>query len=66
MEGEHQYKCLTCGVAFTDLEQLREHYKTDWHRYNLKRKVAAMPPVTLETFRDKMSKHQEKIMASKN
>ncbi|KAK1786711.1 hypothetical protein P4O66_017094 [Electrophorus voltai] len=28
----------------------RAHYKTDWHRYNLKRKVAAMPPVTAESF----------------
>jgi hypothetical protein len=26
----------------------REHYKTDWHRYNLKRKVVDLPPVTAE------------------
>jgi pre-60S factor REI1 len=28
----------------------REHFKTDWHRYNLKRKVAELPPVTSEEF----------------
>ena len=34
---------LTCatapGVEFEDFEELKQHYKTDWHRYNLKRKA---------------------------
>jgi hypothetical protein len=34
---------LTCntapGQSFTTMEELKAHYKTDWHRYNLKRKV---------------------------
>ena len=31
-------------------EELQEHYKSDFHRYNLKRKVAGLPPVTREWF----------------
>ncbi|TWW73081.1 Zinc finger protein 622 [Takifugu flavidus] len=52
------YTCISCRVAFTDGELQRAHYKTDWHRYNLKRKVAEMPPVTAENF-------QERVMAQR-
>lgn len=48
------YTCVTCRAAFADPDRQREHYKTDWHRYNLKRKVAEMPPVTGEFFNEKV------------
>ncbi|XP_054480453.1 cytoplasmic 60S subunit biogenesis factor ZNF622 [Anoplopoma fimbria] len=48
------YTCISCRVAFADGEVQRAHYKTDWHRYNLKRKVADMPPVTAENFQDRV------------
>ncbi|XP_043539538.1 zinc finger protein 622 [Chiloscyllium plagiosum] len=48
------YTCITCHVAFGDAEIQRSHYKTDWHRYNLKRKVAEMPPVTAENFQERV------------
>lgn len=48
------YTCISCRVAFTDGELQRAHYKTDWHRYNLKRKVAEMPPVTAENFQERV------------
>nr|XP_046263943.1 zinc finger protein 622 [Scatophagus argus]XP_046263944.1 zinc finger protein 622 [Scatophagus argus]XP_046263945.1 zinc finger protein 622 [Scatophagus argus]XP_046263946.1 zinc finger protein 622 [Scatophagus argus] len=48
------YTCISCRVAFADGEVQRAHYKTDWHRYNLKRKVAEMPPVTAENFQERV------------
>lgn len=48
------YTCISCRVAFTDGDLQRAHYKTDWHRYNLKRKVADMPPVTAENFQERV------------
>ncbi|KAJ0059185.1 hypothetical protein NL108_009137, partial [Boleophthalmus pectinirostris] len=48
------YTCISCRVAFGDGEIQRAHYKTDWHRYNLKRKVADMPPVTAENFQERV------------
>ncbi|XP_014401821.1 PREDICTED: zinc finger protein 622 isoform X2 [Myotis brandtii] len=48
------YTCITCRVAFGDPELQRAHYKTDWHRYNLKRKVADMAPVTAEGFQERV------------
>ncbi|KAK2146396.1 hypothetical protein LSH36_611g03035 [Paralvinella palmiformis] len=48
------FTCITCRVAFHDADLQRNHYKTDWHRYNLKRKVADMPPVTAENFQERL------------
>ncbi len=48
------YTCIGCRVAFADADLQRAHYKTDWHRYNLKRKVADMPPVTAENFQKRV------------
>lgn len=44
------FTCITCRVAFKDADIQRLHYKSDWHRYNLKRKVAELPSVTSEEF----------------
>ncbi|XP_051989478.1 cytoplasmic 60S subunit biogenesis factor ZNF622-like isoform X2 [Xyrauchen texanus] len=48
------YTCISCRVQFSDGDVQRAHYKTDWHRYNLKRKVADMPPVTSENFQERV------------
>ncbi|KAF7705867.1 zinc finger protein 622 isoform X1 [Silurus meridionalis] len=48
------YTCISCRVQFVDADVQRAHYKTDWHRYNLKRKVASMPPVTAENFQERV------------
>ncbi|KAI7854804.1 C2H2 type zinc-finger-domain-containing protein [Circinella umbellata] len=44
------YTCLACQVAFESAEGQRTHYRSDWHRYNLKRKVAELPPVSNSQF----------------
>lgn len=49
-----RFTCITCRVAFRDATIQRSHYKTDWHRYNLKRKVAELPPVSTESFKEKV------------
>ncbi|XP_051006966.1 cytoplasmic 60S subunit biogenesis factor ZNF622 [Acomys russatus] len=48
------YTCITCRVAFRDAEMQRAHYKADWHRYNLRRKVANMAPVSAEGFQERV------------
>ncbi|MFH4982428.1 hypothetical protein AB6A40_009137 [Gnathostoma spinigerum] len=47
--------CLACRVVFATGELQKEHYRTDWHRYNLKRKIVGLPPVTLSQFDDKVA-----------
>jgi len=36
------------------MELQRDHYKSDWHRYNLKRKIVQLPPVTVENFQERV------------
>lgn len=47
--------CMTCRVGFRDGDLQREHYKSDWHRYNLKRKIVQLPPVTVENFAERVA-----------
>ena len=56
------FSCVTCNVAFNTFELQRDHYKTDWHRYNLKRKIAELPSVSLKDYQERLQiqKHQVK------
>jgi len=51
------FTCITCSIGFHEADLQREHYKTDWHRYNLKRKVAVLPPVSKADFDGRLAKH---------
>jgi len=61
------FTCLACQIGFHSADLQRQHYRTDWyfsfreceliqtrHRYNLKRKIAELPPVTAEVFAQKV------------
>ncbi|KRZ16986.1 Protein disulfide-isomerase [Trichinella pseudospiralis] len=41
---------------------VREHFHSDWHLYNLKRKVADLLPVKLEEFEAKVVEHMTKSL----
>ncbi|KAG1436815.1 hypothetical protein G6F56_013396 [Rhizopus delemar] len=47
------FTCISCQVAFQSAESQRKHYQSEWHRYNLKRKVVSLPPVPLSQFNAK-------------
>lgn len=48
-EGEvKQNKCSTCNAFVGDAKQYREHFKSEWHRHNLKRKTKNLPPLSAE------------------
>ncbi|KAK3230499.1 hypothetical protein Dsin_002380 [Dipteronia sinensis] len=48
-EGEiKQTKCNTCNAYVGDAKQYRDHFKSDWHKHNLKRKTRQLPPLTAE------------------
>ncbi|KAA0038762.1 hypothetical protein IC582_007145 [Cucumis melo] len=42
--------CNACNKEFLDVDEQKLHYKSEWHRYNLKRKVANVPGVTEALF----------------
>ncbi|KAJ7294289.1 hypothetical protein O6H91_05G125300 [Diphasiastrum complanatum] len=41
-------KCLSCDAVIEDPKEFREHYKSDWHKHNLKRKLKSLPPLSWE------------------
>lgn len=53
------YTCNSCKLEFPDLLGQKEHMRSEWHRYNLKRRVAQLPPVDETTFNTKVSVHTE-------
>ncbi|KAI8929132.1 C2H2 type zinc-finger-domain-containing protein [Entophlyctis helioformis] len=57
-----RFTCLSCQVAFVSPEGQRDHMRTDWHRYNLKRKAADLPPIAAVTFAQKLQEQQSKQM----
>ncbi|KAK4461600.1 C2H2 type zinc-finger-domain-containing protein [Cladorrhinum samala] len=52
--SSHPYTCNTCQVAFRNSDLQRGHMRSDWHRYNLKRRVASLPPISSEIFTEKV------------
>lgn len=58
MSNTASFTCLNCSVRFQNAEMQREHYKTDWHRYNLKRKIAELPPVSIEEFEKRINQQK--------
>lgn len=49
------YTCVTCGLQFEDSSAQKSHMKSEWHRYNLKRRVAQLPPIDEDTFNIKIA-----------
>lgn len=35
------FTCVACHLVFKTADLQRDHYRTDWHRYNLKRQVGS-------------------------
>jgi ribosome maturation protein SDO1 len=49
VQGTDVKPCNTCGGAFTSGEY-RMHFRSDWHRYNVKLKMKNVPPVSEQEF----------------
>ncbi|KAJ9500988.1 pre-60S factor rei1 [Exophiala xenobiotica] len=50
----HPYTCNSCSVAFRNSDAQRTHMRSDWHRYNLKRRLAELPSVSSEDYNEKV------------
>lgn len=50
MDKQNKYTCVGCRIKFDSIEFQRAHFKTEWHLYNLKRKVCKLEPIDLDNF----------------
>lgn len=53
------FKCNSCAIQFPNSDSQRFHMKTDWHRYNLKRRVAQLAPVDAVVFAEKLQQSKQ-------
>lgn len=53
------------GATFASVEEYKEHYKTEWHRYNLRRKIAGLEMATLEQFEERLAAAKEAATVTK-
>ncbi|EIW68690.1 hypothetical protein TREMEDRAFT_74139 [Tremella mesenterica DSM 1558] len=59
MSVQPLFTCISCKVAFESPIEQRNHFNADWHRYNMKRRVANLPPVAADAFNDKVIQYRE-------
>lgn len=58
------FTCITCSVAFLSAPEQRKHFHSDFHRYNMKRRVANLAPVNAQTFNDKIRERRAALESS--
>ncbi|KAG0755684.1 hypothetical protein G6F62_008356 [Rhizopus arrhizus] len=64
-QEDTELTCRTCQLSFLSREEQRSHYNTDWHRYNIKRKlVLDAAPISFEEFERLLSDLTESISGS--
>ena len=45
-----KFKCSTCETGFNTANEHREHFRSDWHRFNLKRKNRNLSVINEEEY----------------
>ncbi|XP_059503610.1 tRNA endonuclease ANKZF1 [Stegostoma tigrinum] len=50
LEISDRMYCSACQCTFENREDQKEHYKLDWHRFNLRQRLLGAQPVTTESF----------------
>ncbi|XP_078481485.1 tRNA endonuclease ANKZF1-like [Ciona intestinalis] len=48
--ADQTLQCLTCKCELSERENQTEHYKGEWHRYNLKLRLLGLPTISEEEF----------------
>lgn len=56
--------CALCKVAFRDVNDQRQHVRSDLHRYNLKLQMKQLPPIDEASFVKKIGELDESISGS--
>lgn len=55
LDVSEKLACLTCNQTFWSHQEQREHYKLDWHRFNLKQRLKNKPLLSALDFETQSS-----------
>lgn len=65
MEDVRVLRCYTApGEAFSSEEEMKAHYRTELHRFNLKRKVAGLAPLTRAQYEERETRTAREAAAA--
>ncbi|XP_026521361.1 ankyrin repeat and zinc finger domain-containing protein 1 isoform X2 [Notechis scutatus] len=53
LEVSDRMYCSVCSKAFENRDEQKEHYRLDWHRFNLKQRLLGRQMLTVEEFEAK-------------
>lgn len=53
--------CTACHHNVTSTDDRNTHYRSEWHRYNIKRRCAGMPSLSIEVFNSKLDQLQSQV-----
>lgn len=62
--ARQSWACINCRLSFHDGTAYREHMKSPWHVYNLKRRIASLPPTSLGVFNTQVRPLSEQVEES--
>jgi len=62
--GKPSTSCLLCGASFGNVQEQRQHIRSDWHGYNLKQKLKGMKSVDEVEFDQMIEDLDESISGS--
>jgi pre-60S factor REI1 len=48
--SECLFTCVNCQLHFSAELEYKEHYKSEHHRYNVKRKLIGLPPLSFKDY----------------
>lgn len=59
--------CNACQYTITTADDRTAHYRTEWHRYNIKRRVAGLQPINQSLFQQQIQLlNNKKLIESQN
>lgn len=50
--GMNRWSCKACTAEFSSLQEQRSHFKSDFHRFNVKRRIVGRGPLNEEEFEE--------------
>lgn len=56
---QNRFTCICCRIKFETSELQRCHFKTEWHLYNIKRRICTLEPIDLDGFNEIQANHKD-------
>ena len=48
--------CSNCKIEIKNNEEMKGHYKSEFHRYNIKRQLVSLPPLSFDQYQKKKAR----------